>query len=271
MALAITHPFVNPKGDPVDATIVRPSNWNAAHTMMTAPDVVIGGVAGGAAVEIPCGSFARSLLACTSVTDLQALFGLFTTGDFKPTIKLTADPGWVMIDDGTIGDASSGASNRANADTWPLFNALYNVSDSYAPVSGGRTSAAADFALHKKISLTRMLGRALAAAGAGSGLTSRVLGSTFGEENHTLLETELAAHNHGGVTGNDSPDHTHTFGNFVGNQNSAGGGGSLAGFASTGTTSGASTRHTHTIASDGSGAAHNNVQPTLYVNFMLKL
>ena len=29
----VTHPFVNPKADGADATVVRPSNWNASHTI----------------------------------------------------------------------------------------------------------------------------------------------------------------------------------------------------------------------------------------------
>ena len=33
----------------------------------------------------------------------------FTTGDIKLTLKTTADAGWAMFNDGTIGDASSGA------------------------------------------------------------------------------------------------------------------------------------------------------------------
>lgn len=33
MTIGITHPFVNPKADGPDATIARPSDWNAAHTL----------------------------------------------------------------------------------------------------------------------------------------------------------------------------------------------------------------------------------------------
>ena len=40
----------------------------------------------------------------------------FTTGDVKQTFKTIADPGWVMMNDGSIGDGSSGATTRANPD-----------------------------------------------------------------------------------------------------------------------------------------------------------
>lgn len=112
----------------------------------------------------------------------------FTTGDVKPTYKTAADPGFVMLNDGTIGDASSGGTTRANADTVNLFELLWNnVSNANCPVSGGRgASAAADFAAHKTITLPRVLGRALSSAGAGSGLTSRALGDFPGAETQTL-------------------------------------------------------------------------------------
>ena len=93
----------------------------------------------------------------------------FTTGDVKTTLKTAADAGWVMMNDGTIGDASSGATTRANADTQALFTLLWtNVSNTNCPVSGGRgASAAADFAAHKTIALPKMLGERWLRPGAG--------------------------------------------------------------------------------------------------------
>ena len=58
--------------------------------------------------------------------------GAFTTGDVKLTFKTVADAGWVMMDDTTIGDASSNA-NHANANTSALWQLLYNdISDADA-------------------------------------------------------------------------------------------------------------------------------------------
>jgi len=119
------------------------------------------------------------------------------TGDVKATYKTTADVGWVMMDDGTIGDATSGATTRANADTSALFVLLWtNTADTDCPVSSGRGgSAAADFAAHKTIALPKTKGRAVARSGAGSGLTSRALGSKIGDENlqaHTHVYTSVA-------------------------------------------------------------------------------
>lgn len=150
------------------------------------------------------------------IDDLTAL--LFSTGDVKLTWKTTADSGWVMVNDGTIGDASSGATTRANADTSALFTLLWtNFADGQAAVSTGRgASAAADFAAHKTIALPKALGRVIGAAGAGSGLTSRTLGVTVGSETHTHTGTTEAnganittASNSGQNTAPGS--HTHTF------------------------------------------------------------
>lgn len=122
--------------------------------------------------------------------------GPWDTGDLKWTWKATADTGWVLLDDGTIGSASSGATTRANADTSALFTLLWtNFANSEAAVSTGRgASAAADFAANKTIALPKALGRLAGIAGAGSGLTSRAVGVTVGAETHT----------HTGTTGNEN-------------------------------------------------------------------
>src|SRR5215469_3105507 len=49
-----------------------------------------------------------------------------TTGDAKLTFKAAPDTGWVFMNDGTIGDASSGGTTRANSDTLALWTLLYN-------------------------------------------------------------------------------------------------------------------------------------------------
>jgi len=142
-------------------------------------------------------SGANDIAAVTHLAPIAAA-AAWTTGDAKLTIKTVADVGWILMDDGTIGDASSGASNRANADCQNLFVLLWNnITDTYAPVVGGRgTNAATDWAAHKKITLTRQCGRALIIHGAGAGLTSRALGEYGGEEKHTQVAGELVSHNH---------------------------------------------------------------------------
>jgi len=102
-----------------------------------------------------------------------ANFG-FTTGDIKLTLKTIADATWIMCNDLSIGSAASGATGRANADTQPLYELIWNsIPNKWAVVVGGRgITATADFNANKPMFLFRMLGRALAIAGIGSSVAS---------------------------------------------------------------------------------------------------
>lgn len=72
-----------------------------------------------------------------------------------------AQPGYVRLNGLTIGNASSSASERANADTVDLFTLLWNnLDNTVCPVSSGRGgSAASDFAANKTLGLPDMRGR----------------------------------------------------------------------------------------------------------------
>lgn len=115
----------------------------------------------------------------------------------------------------TIGDADSGATGRANVDTFELYTVLWDAANGsgsqiqlYTSAGVATTKgvgAAADFAAHKKLSLPDMRGRV------GVGLDSMggsiadvvknceadVLSGYDGEENHKLTISEIPAHVHG--------------------------------------------------------------------------
>ena len=127
----------------------------------------------------------------------------FTTGDAKITLKTAADPGWLMMNDGTIGNTGSGAT-YANPAAQLLYELIWNtIPDAWAPMIGAArgSSAIEDFAAGKKLSLTRQLGRALTVAGSGAGLTNHVLGAFDGAETHTQTNAELFSHGHGSSDG----------------------------------------------------------------------
>lgn len=81
-------------------------------------------------------------------------------GEIRAMARLTAPAGWLLIDGKTIGNAASGATSRANADTAALFAELWAfpaastpIFDSAGAVSTRGASAAADFAANKRIAL----------------------------------------------------------------------------------------------------------------------
>lgn len=218
-------------------------------------------------------AYARSLVAAANAAAARAVLDVFSraetwsTGDAKLTWKAVADAGWIMANDGSIGSAASLATTRANADAEALYTLLWtNVTDAWAPVSGGRgASAAADFAANKTLTLPKALGRAIAISGGGAGLTARALGQNLGSENAVVV-----THNHGGATGGQSADHTH-----AGVVSSAGGqnvGSAAAPSVSiNGSSGGASGDHTHSIASAGEDGTGKNMPPEVFMNAMIKL
>jgi microcystin-dependent protein len=136
------------------------------------------------------------------------------------------------------------------------------MADAQAAVSGGRgANAAADFAAHKRITLPDARDRVIAGKGnmSGSsadrltglsgGVEGDTLGASGGAETHTLITNEMPAHNH-------------TLSRASGADHAGGVGIQGSGAAETGTSNSSST---------GGGAAHNNVQPTLILNKIVKL
>lgn len=223
----------------------------------------------------------------------------FSTGDVKLTLKVFADPGWVLVVgvgdgsglSGTIGSASSGSTIRANADCQPLFNLLFgNASDANAPLytaSGvltsraAQTNAATAWAANCRMHLGFWAGRVIGCTGnGGSGFTPRVPLAIAGEETHLLTAAEIPSIASGGSYSGSA---TVNSVNWVASNSSdasflsaqgggpggvtAAAGGSTSHIQSTGTSSGS----VSLVSTNTGGAAHNNMQPSIFVNVMVKL
>lgn len=144
---------------------------------------------------------------------------IFQTGDFLWNNSRSLRSGWVRANGLTIGSATSGASERANADCQSLFLLLWNTFPGLVVTGGRGVNAAADWAANKQITLLDMRGRVPAGTdGMGNSLAGIIppgnissgnadlTSAQGGEANHQLITNELPAHNHG-VT---DPGHTHS-------------------------------------------------------------
>lgn len=123
-----------------------------------------------------------------------------------------------------------------------------------------------------------LLGRAAIGAGTYTdsvlGSTSRTLGQSVGAAAHTVATSEFPSHNHPGSSG---ADHSHPQ-NVTRDPNSGGTGhrldfksdsSGLNSYATNMNTDGSGTLSA-TIGSQGSGGTHNNMQPSLVVNYGIK-
>lgn len=232
--------------------------------------------------------------------------GGWSTGDLRITHKAAADPGWILWqNEGTIGNGSSGSSVRANADTRELFTIYYDFYSTSLFTSAGvaTTRAAQGTALVAfnngcRINLPPGPGRALGIAGFGTGLSPRPLGGGVGAETVTMTAAQMPVHNHTATTNSHSHSaqttgphtHGHTWTMPTGEAN-APLAQTAAGFnnmefqginAVTGTDV---VIHANDIGiivnavgnigvnvdSAGSGQAMNVMNPTTYINIMIKL
>lgn len=200
------------------------------------------------------------------------------TGVVKDYVGTTAPTGYVLLSGRTIGNAASGATERANADTSALFTLLWNsMADTEAAVSSGRgANAAADYAANKTITLPDARGRTIAGkdnmggttasrlTSGGAGIVGTTLGVAGGTQTHTLTTAQLASHGHNlyasSLVSNGSAANTYLAAQV---QNSAPG--ASIWINSTDVT------NTTAIGSAGSGSAHQNTQPTLVLNKIIKL
>lgn len=189
---------------------------------------------------------------------IDSLVNTPRTGDVRISLN-SFMPGWVLMNDGTIGNGSSNATTRANQDTYPLFSLIWNLfsgSQSLAPMltSGGvpiayGADATADFTANRQLTLTAAAGRVMAGV---SG--AHLIGTVTGSETHTMTISELVTHSHNaGAPGTafmcGFPPGTGTFNAIAGNNN---------GFVST-------------TATEGSSTPFSIVQPTVFMTLWIKL
>lgn len=212
---------------------------------------------------------------------------LFNTGDVLWLPRSGLRDGWVRHNGRTIGNATSSATERANADTQALFEYLYSeYADTICPVIGGRgANATADFNAGKPITLLN--GRFIipiglddmgnTAAGRASGIPAvsgngTTAASVLGETRHVSTQAELPAIKPP-ITISD-PGHQHDVPNTMKPTSDGAGGGStiLVWTPGTSTSNIAGTNITAAFTNNlGSGQAHNNTPLVMTGTYYVKL
>lgn len=164
--------------------------------------------------------------------------GLVPTGAVLDFYGAGSRPGYVRLNGRTIGNAASGSTERAAADTRALYLALWTEDDSLVVVGGRGQTAAADFDAGKALTLPdararlRMPvdGMGNTASGALAGVTwspggsATRVGSYAGGTSFALGVDNIPAHTHSlsiavvadgaftfnGTTGNEGANHIHS-------------------------------------------------------------
>ena len=169
----------------------------------------------------------------------------FTAGMVVPFAGSTAPTGWLMC-------YGQDVSRTVYADLFSAISTSYGAGDGFSsftlPDLRGRVIAGQDDM--GGVSANRLTGQT-------GGLNGDNIGATGGAETHTLTTNEMPSHNHSG--------------NVALRTNWEAGTSSLSPVG-TGDAryDGTGSYPALTISNTGGGAAHNNVQPTIILNYMIK-
>ena len=228
-----------------------------------------------------------------SAANWTVLPGTSYPGQVVQTMGSAAPPNTVSANGQTIGNASSNATGRANADTYWLFVRLWtdcpNTQCQLYNSSGGAisrgASANADFAANSAIATYQMNGSAMIAADTQGGVTTTNLssvpvtsgsrtvpGSILGENLHALTAGENGTHTHANSL--TDPGHNHTYNMYPSGTVPVQGGGTYPalGFGSASSlTTTVPTGITIINASSGSGTPHNTVPRSFLTSNWLSL
>lgn len=173
--------------------------------------------------------------------DSAAVSVLMPTGTILPYAGTAAPTGYLLCDGSAI-------SRTTNSDLFALIGTDYGVGDGSTtfniPDLRGRVIAGQDDM--GGTSANRLTGQA-------GGVDGDTLGATGGAETHTLTEAQIPSHNHGGIEPSGGVG-TNTNGFDVDDPDNGN----------------PSTEVEKFTTNTGGDQAHNNVQPTIILNYIIK-
>lgn len=119
MTISLKHAFQSTKGDGTDATRVQPSNWNAEHAITLAADSLVGrGSTAGAAVEITCTAFGRTLIASADQAAARTALAAAAASDVAGLLSRQIIAGAGLTGGGALSADRTLIVNFASAAEW---------------------------------------------------------------------------------------------------------------------------------------------------------
>lgn len=167
----------------------------------------------------------------------SAITETFTVGDTKTGLQSADHSNWLLWTNGRT------LSRATYATLWNFVNTNSLVATGLFGAGDGATT----------FTLGNINGRAIGITGSGTGLTARTLGASVGTETQTLTTANLPSHNH----------------NIIGDSGSGIGSGSTSDRVLLNTDGDVRNVFVKTTELTGSGTAHNNMQPTVFLNFFV--
>ena len=200
---------------------------------------------------------------------LQMYAGAITQSASAGTVTTTAPTGWLLANGNVVSRSTYSA----------LFTA---IGTTYGAGDGSTTFALPD-----------MRSRVPVGVGTGSGLTARTLGGTVGTETETLTSSQIPAHSHPNTVGSTAGGtnnitsgmsratvHNHSVDRAAWTNSGSApytftGGGSNIALQNIGIYNSDSLDHSHNVFitnanNTGGGSSHNNMQPSIGLNYIIK-
>lgn len=208
--------------------------------------------------NLDMGAFAiRNVAPGNNATDAATVSQVMPVGSVVDFAGATAPSGWMLCYGQAISRTTYASLFAVIGTTFGVGDGstTFNLPDLRGRVTAGKDNMGGTAA--SRVTVTY------------SGITGTTLGSAGGLESHTLTVPQMPTHNHGGATTVEGA-HAHVY-TIQGGSTFAGGGASGVWTGAQNAVTSTNGSHAHSIINEGGGLPHNNTQPTIIMNKIIKV